>query len=411
MTRPGGSSLKNGASLLVLDGSEVKLRLTAERQRTGSVVHVDWVRFTTARRNASAPNVDVLFPKGGSHDAFALENFKEVSRVLSTLPDCEHGAAAQARELAQLVAHALGPDFSVASDVRKGHDFYRFRWAIERNETECGWVGFLASGDSPRQAAQARTLHVNVFGSACTFASEGWNLRLADLVDECQGDVTRCDLALDFFEGLDGGLERVLADYKAGSMDVGGRRLKSNCVGDWANGHERSFYTGSKEAGKQTNYYEKGDQLFGVQARSPWIRAELRYGNKLRVLSSDLLRRPADFFAGASDYHAMLVQLLTDQVAAEKVRTNGRLAIETVQAEVTRNARWTLQTAAASLAAMFQFADNETFLQVVSGTKLPGRLRKFAPSELRSAFGSLMVNFSTAESAGPAFAQLQPRAV
>jgi phage replication initiation protein len=408
MSRPTRSVLRNGASVLVLDGSEVKLRLTAERQRTGSVVHVDWVRFTTARRNASAPNVDTLFPKTGSHDAFAFERFQEVQRVLQTLPDCEHDAAAQGLELAQLVAQALGPDFTVASDVRKGHDFYRFRWAIERNAAECGWVGFLASGDSPRQQAQSRTLHVNVFGSACTFASEGWNHRIADLVDECKGDLTRCDLALDFFDGLEGGIDRVMSDYKAGLLDVGGRRLKSNCVGDWANGHERSFYVGSKEAGKQTNIYEKGDQLFGVESCSPWIRAELRYGNKLRVLSSDMLRRPTDFFAGASDYHAMLVRLLAAEVEAERVRTNGRLAIETVQAEVTRNARWTLQTAAASVAALFQFADNETFLAVVSGTKLPGRLRKFAPSELRSAFASLVGNFSTAESAGPAFAQPQP---
>ena len=61
-------------------------------------------------------------------------------------------------------------------------------------------------------------------------------------------------------------------------------------VGDWANGHARSFYIGSKEAGKQTNIYEKGDQLFGVETGSKWLRIELRYGNKLRVLSPEMLR-------------------------------------------------------------------------------------------------------------------------
>ena len=36
---------------LVLDGNEVKLRLTAERLKTKQVVHVDWVRFTCKLRN------------------------------------------------------------------------------------------------------------------------------------------------------------------------------------------------------------------------------------------------------------------------------------------------------------------------------------------------------------------------
>ena len=37
---------------LVLDGNEVKLRLTAERTKTKQPVHVDWVRFTCNLRNA-----------------------------------------------------------------------------------------------------------------------------------------------------------------------------------------------------------------------------------------------------------------------------------------------------------------------------------------------------------------------
>lgn len=64
-------------------------------------------------------------------------------------------------------------------------------------------------------------------------------------------------------------------------------------IGDWsANPQDgRSFYFGSKEAGKQTNAYEKGHQLFGFEAGSKWLRIELRYGNKLRVLPVDMVRR------------------------------------------------------------------------------------------------------------------------
>lgn len=47
---------------LVLDGNEVKLRLTAERLKTKQVVHVDWVRFTCSLR-AALLAADKLFPR------------------------------------------------------------------------------------------------------------------------------------------------------------------------------------------------------------------------------------------------------------------------------------------------------------------------------------------------------------
>lgn len=379
MTRP---------TALVLDGNEVKLRLQAERDASGSVVHVDWVRFTTIRRNAPFTHVDRVFPLSTSiwDEGYRMQRITE---VLKSIPDPDFDASAQALELAERVCGILGSDFTVAPELRKGHDFYKHRWSIERHGSEVGWVGFLSSGDSPRQQAQARTIHVNLYGAACTFADGGWNLRLADLIDETRADVTRCDLALDFFDGMSGGMDRVLADYKAGLTDVAGRRLKCNMVGDWANGSARSFYIGSKEAGKQTNLYEKGDQLFGVDADSPWMRAELRYGNKLRELPSDMLRRPADFFAGASDWHAALLREAAAECHPEPVRTNGRLALETVRAEVVRNLRWAIETAAPTIAAAFQFLGDE-FLELCTNKKLPGRLRKFSRDELRAAFPDVM---------------------
>jgi phage replication initiation protein len=401
MTRPGQSAL-------VLDGSEVKLRLEAERALTKSPVHIDWVRFTTLRRKAPMVSADLLFSPIVKPDAFASiwdEDYRaaQVRQVLAGLPDGDFDASVQALELAREVCAVLGEGFMVAPEVRKGHDFYRCRWGIERNGSECAWVGFLSSGDSPRQAAQSRTIHVNVFGSACTFGDAGWAERMADLVDSRDGDLTRCDLALDFFDGIAGGMDGIKADYMAGLCKVGGRQLKCNMLGDWANGHERSFYIGSKEAGKQTNIYEKGDQLFGVESGSAWMRCELRYGNKLRVLSADMLRRPADFFAGASDWHALMLRRCDEAsvVCPAAVPVEARLAIQTVLAEVTRNVRWTLQTAAASVAALFEFAEYESCSEVLLNKKLPGRLSKFAPSELRQAFVSVFS--STVGSVGPAF--------
>lgn len=405
-------------SALVLDGGEVKLRLQAERIATQSAVHVDWVRFTCLLRNVipsfltetknvfpfpgassfhDMPPVIVREQITGSIEAFKREHVDPVM----------HNAMEQARSLALEICEALGGGFSVHHEIRKGHDFYRYRWSIVRYDQEVGWVGFLASGDSPRQEAQANTIHANLYGMACTFAKFGWNHRIADIVDTHHAKITRADLALDFFDGYTGGMESVVDDYKAGLMNVRGNKPKCNMVGDWCNGAERSFYFGSKEAGKQTNGYEKGDQLFGREANDPWIRFELRFGNKLRVLPSDILRRPADFFAGASDWHALVLSRADTPIApsAESIKTTSRLAAQTVKAEVTRNVRWILNTAAQSISTAMRFMSESQLAEICDWNvnKMPSRLRKFSVSELEAAFTGALTN-STSRDVCPAFA-------
>lgn len=395
MTRP---------SALVLDGNEVKLRLIAERVESRTPVHVDWVRFTVQRRYAAARDPADWFAAAGG-DAVTWEALQEFAHHLAQVPDCDYSAAEQARDLATECARALGPDFVVAPDVRKGHDFYRYRWAIERNGAEVGWVGFQASSESPKQQAQARTLHANLHGAACTFALAGWRERIADIVEARDGTLTRVDLALDFFDGYDGGIARVHADYNAGRMNSRGHRPKFNQVGDWSDfsAGGRSLYFGSKEAGKQTNVYEKGDQLFGVGAGSKWLRFELRYGNKLRELSPDMLRRPADFFAGASDWHAAVLAEADAIVVPQPVPQAARLPLETVKAEVTRIARWVKHTAGPAVAFCVSQLGDEWFCQLAEDPRLPGRLRRLAPSssELSRAVQALI---PPVESTSPAFA-------
>lgn len=393
-------------NLLVLDGGEVKLRLEAERIESKTVVHVDWVRFTVKRKASPAPSADNLFPK--RLDPFANiwdEEYRaqRVAQMLSELPNEEFAVSTQAFELGCEVAAALGPDYAVNNERKKGHDFYKFRWAIERNGTECGWVGFLSSGDSPRQQSQSATIHCNLFGAACTFAASGWRDRVADIVDGRQGDLTRCDLALDFFDGLPGGIESILEDYKAGRCDVMGKRLKSNMVGRWPEGVERSLYFGSKEAGKQTNCYEKGHQLFGPASGSQWLRVELRYGNKLRELKSAMLRHPADFFAGASPWHASILARADEMATPEAVKCHGRLPLETIEAECTRSLRWVRDTAAASIAVAVEFLGVEDLWELIGNSRKPGRLQKFSASEIQRAFVGAFHRVSSVESS-PAFA-------
>lgn len=417
MTRPQGSKLRDGGKVgtktyaLILDGSEVKMRLEAERIHSQIPVHVDWLRFTVQRRLAPAPAVDVLFPEGAIKWNYEWERAQEFNRLLAALPDADFGASAQAMELGNVVAEALGPDFILHPELRKGHDFYKHRFSIERNGTEVGWVGFLAASESPRQRAQAQTLHVNLYGSACTFAARGWRDRMADVIDERNGDITRADLALDFFEGLPGmTMDTIVDDYKAGAMNHGGNKPKCNMVGDWCNGAERSFYIGSKEAGKQTNVYEKGHQLFGRESGSNWCRIELRYGNKLRVLQTAILRRPADFFAGASDWHALMLSKADAIPCPEPIKTEERLPLETVQAEACRSLRWVRDTAAASIAFALHVMDAQQLWDLVGTTKLPGRLRAFNPAELRAAAAAVHQRFIQPAAVGPGMQVVHPLA-
>jgi phage replication initiation protein len=387
-------SARKSNSPLVLDGETVKLRLEAERTESGNSVHVDWVRFTTRLKNAPIPSAEMVFPKWDNiHDDRRVQMLKLSIRDLG---DSDFPAAAQAHQLAVLTSAAMGSAFSVDSDIRKGMDFYKCRWSIMLNGAECGWVGFLSSSDSPRQQSQAATIHVNLFGTACTFADAGWNLRLADLVDNCEAELTRADLALDFFDGYEGGIESVVSDYVSGLCNVGGRKLKFNQVGDWANGHDRSVYVGSREAGKVTNVYEKGDQLYGEKTGSDWLRFELRYGNKLRVLSSEILRRPDDFFSGASDWHQSVMLRAKAVSSAESVPCVARLPIESIKAECTRNLRWLVTTAASSIAVAVQCLDTETLFDLVGAAKLPGRLAKFSMAQIQQCFGGAVEKLTPA---------------
>lgn len=394
---------------LVLEGREIKLRLQADQAKNTEAVHIDWLRFTVQRKNAPIPDLSNVFA-----DASWGADYESVSRgwdsehvqlrdkqrltvrnriclLLRDLPDSDYAPSTQAYDLADRVASILGADFAVAPELKKGQDFYRFRWSIVRAGVECAWVGFLVNGNSRAQQRQAQTLHVNLHGTACTFAAPGWRKKMAALIEELEAKITRIDLALDFFDGIAGGLDRIRDDWHAGLMDVRGRTPAVNTVGPWVEGGRgRSFYFGSREAGKQTNVYEKGVQLFGLKDATRWERVELRYGNKLRELPVDALRRPDSFFAGASDWHAaILAEHGKAATVGEKIKVKARQAIETVQAEVTRSVRWLTDTASQSLALAFHYLDEESFLSLVTGRNLPGRLQKFKTSEISAAFDRL----------------------
>lgn len=400
MKRPSSSDL-------VLENGEVKLRLKAERLESSSLIHVDWVRFTVPTRFAPVPTVETLFPTfdpaifsdGGPLDTrteherdegkrMALYHRVKLVNMLREFEDQDYAAHTQAFQLAEDVADILGPGFIASSEVCKGKDFYRFRFNIERYGQPVGWVGFLSTSSGKRADAQSKTIHCSLEGKACTFARPGWRTVLADYIDEHRGLITRCDLALDFFDGVTGGFTRFPVEYQAGLMDHMGHRPQHDTGGSIycdarSPNKGRSFYFGSRAAGKITNIYEKGIQLFGPKDASDWLRIELRYGNQKRLLPSDMLRRPDDFFSGASNWHALMLAEAGALATPEPVKTEPRLPEQTILAECVRNARWVIATAGKSLALAFKHMDFDTLLQFIENCgEMPNRLSKFSKAEV-----------------------------
>lgn len=406
---------------LVFDGGEVKFRLEAERQASSNLIHIDWLRFTVFLRNV-VPTLDSLpaFDAWGGKskwdryldsvqigsEAFEFLSAPAQSRVIrSTVEDFEKehrdpqfiGASSQAFELAGEVAAILGPDFTLNNCLKPGQDFYKYRISIERNGHECAWVGFLAAGNGKSKGSQDQSIHVNIQGHACTFAQHGWREKMAHCIELHRGRITRVDLALDLFEGLGYDFGRVLTDYKSGLFNVRGKRPACSTAGDWGNDSGRSLYVGSRTSGKVTNIYEKGDALFGVKALSPWVRAELRYGDQLRVLPADILRNPDTYFSGASDWHESLLTSAGCSAASVSLKTTPALPEQTIAAEVHRNLTWLRDSAASTLRAALKFIDFDTLVQLVNpdSAALPGRLTKFKTCELSAAYNSVLSSFTT----------------
>lgn len=388
---------------LVVDGSRIKARCEERRVEAGSVCVLDWVRFTLDRSTITlAPLLGELPPMMSDNiwdEGYRLRKFVEVLEAIRAESGGEAEALEQANVLAGEIAAALGPDFALGA-VCKGHDFYKHRIPLLLNDCEVGSVLCWSSSESPRQLGQRETINVNIHGTACTFASPGWEKRVHAIGSSKGARLTTAHLAVDFFDGLPLGIEGAYQDYLSGVWDHLGKRPKIGDV-NWLQGHSRSLYLGSKEAGKQTNIYEKGDQLYGPEealARGiSWTRVELRYGNKLRVLDWDMLLRPADFFAGASTAHesylAMAIQQAgrSDAVEPETVQCHRADALMVIEAEVARVVRWCRSTAGATFATIFRHMRDEQLMAIVEAGGLPGRLRKFSELQIASAFQALEV--------------------
>jgi phage replication initiation protein len=161
------------------------------------------------------------------------------------------------------------------------------------------------------------TMMVDLTGKGCALVS-CWKSVYATMQD-LDARITRADTALDLLEGFT--IEQFDDLYFAGEFNCGGRIptrrfIESGNYNDvYANG--RSLYLGKKANGKELCIYEKGKQL--GKPDSEWLRIEIRFGNRDRVIPHEIVLDPTRFFAGGFIALEHLVQSI-----AEKIKTDQR---------------------------------------------------------------------------------------
>lgn len=367
----------------VLVGRTVKATLERVYLDGPSPVRVDWCRFTVpldaiVRRDPSIP-VDTC--------ALSVMERSERELVLAChVADAGGytGAMHVARSAGGLVCELLdGLEVGPVED--KGLDFYTARCLLLHEGQTVGMV--LAGGKS---LAQAGTVHVNLFGEATLHVSHGKWCALANWLREVSGVLTRVDVSLDLFDGLD--MDSLLGKWEAGAFDVRGKRPKENMIGAWATGDSRTWQVGKRETGKVCRVYEKGDQLFGAEENDPWVRVECEFRSNHRVIDLAILEAPADYFAGAYPFCEALVVEAQGSSAPVALRTVAHagavLLVRTAEAAVRVLTRWFDRGAGAAFAKVVQYAPESMLIALYDRNvaRVPRRLKGFSPSRLSAAF-------------------------
>lgn len=181
-------------------------------------------------------------------------------------------------------------------------------------------IAIVAAGG----AKTGNTMMVDMSGQGCSLV-EDWRAVFATMQD-LDARITRVDTALDLLEGFT--LDQFDDLYFAGEFNCGGRIPSrrymegGNCHDQYSNG--RTLYLGKKVNGKELCIYEKGKQLGNPE--SEWLRIEIRFGNRDRVIPHDVVLDPTSYFAGGF----IALEHLVDSIAQKiKTSTNQRdIAVE-----------------------------------------------------------------------------------
>jgi DNA relaxase NicK len=133
-------------------------------------------------------------------------------------------------------------------------------------------------------------------GKGCELLTKKILKKMSYFLDCHDGRITRCDVAFDSLEGVFN-LDYCLAARDDGLFTTNGRPPKCRKITDLDNEDGNTVYVGRRGNGKMLRCYEKGKQL-GDMA-SPWVRWEVEFTAKDRIIPLDILTNHDSYFSGA----------------------------------------------------------------------------------------------------------------
>jgi phage replication initiation protein len=192
---------------------------------------------------------------------------------------------------------------SVGGRLSQRYNGYPECWDIvlgdgdTREAPSLGWVGMSCASDHMRGRC---CIHLKA--PACLLVND-WS-RLRHDMPVYHVRITRCDIALDDYEGVHG-IDEAKALWESGAFITSGLPPKSQQVIN-SDGSGDTFYVGSRSSDKFFRVYEKGRQLAGTKGKLAdfsgcihWVRWELELKGNCRVIPYDVLTSPLVYFKGA----------------------------------------------------------------------------------------------------------------
>lgn len=190
-----------------------------------------------------------------------------------------------ARVISRKLSAIMG--FGITAKREKGLNYYQESWLLGE---KYGVVSF---------GGQRNTMLVQITGTGCAAASDGWEYRLYRfLQDEAvRPRITRVDLAYDDLQG-DYTVDLAHAENLEGRYSAGGRHPYLERRGDWdrPDGSGRTLYVGKRTNGKYARIYEKGKEQ--GDKNHPWVRVEVELKSVDRIIPFEVLIESGAYFAG-----------------------------------------------------------------------------------------------------------------
>lgn len=195
----------------------------------------------------------------------------------------------------------------------------RFGFA-ERIDLQAGvgstWVnaGCLAFGGEHQRGR----VMLQLTGGGCGLVKDWHAMR--DLLEGIGATITRLDLAVDYLNG-EATVDDAVSLYECDAFNSGGRRPTTKVAGDWIGSGDdgRTFYVGKAANGKTLRVYEKGKQL--GDSTSEWVRFEVQFGNRDRVIPMRALVDRDAFFAGAYPALESLLEVAACRIEVDREKS------------------------------------------------------------------------------------------